>query len=123
MLTTPLVGASTLEGFASGVTPDLRFERPCRASPTGLVLCLRRSASGQPGVICQVPALNSRRGPNLHVIRKALTPKALTLKADILKTGTLTTRHGGQSLRDSEEPMQDWRPYFQEAMVLIARAP
>eukprot|EP00965_Chrysotila_dentata_P255566 6212268-Pleurochrysis_carterae.AAC.2 len=37
MLTTPLVGASIPEDSASGVTPNLRFERPYRASLTGLL--------------------------------------------------------------------------------------
>eukprot|EP00965_Chrysotila_dentata_P258276 6213170-Pleurochrysis_carterae.AAC.1 len=33
----PFLGALILEGSASGVTPDLRFERPYRASPIGLI--------------------------------------------------------------------------------------
>eukprot|EP00965_Chrysotila_dentata_P252580 6210761-Pleurochrysis_carterae.AAC.3 len=32
----PLVGGADLNGTASGDPTDLRFNRPCRASPTGL---------------------------------------------------------------------------------------
>eukprot|EP00965_Chrysotila_dentata_P122630 4053329-Pleurochrysis_carterae.AAC.1 len=32
----PLVGGADLNGTASGDPTDLRFDRPCRASPTGL---------------------------------------------------------------------------------------
>eukprot|EP00965_Chrysotila_dentata_P039187 1302559-Pleurochrysis_carterae.AAC.1 len=37
-----LVGGADLNGTASGDPSDLRFDRPYRASPTGLIIGLRR---------------------------------------------------------------------------------
>eukprot|EP00965_Chrysotila_dentata_P034477 1147372-Pleurochrysis_carterae.AAC.1 len=38
MLTMPLVGGADLNGAASGDPTDLRFDRPYRESPTGLLM-------------------------------------------------------------------------------------
>eukprot|EP00965_Chrysotila_dentata_P234795 6200384-Pleurochrysis_carterae.AAC.1 len=58
----PLVGGADLNGTASGDSTDLRFNRPYRASPTGLSIIIPSVATFAQKSKLQVNMSKSKQG-------------------------------------------------------------